>query len=174
LRRDLLRGTDMTMREAPMIPPVLDIHAMPGHLLRRLHQAAVALFDNEMRAGGIDLTPVQFAALVMIEAAPGVDQASLAQGIAYDRVTIGGVLDRLEAKGLACRRSDPDDRRVRRVFLAPAGQAVLDAARPVVHRVQDLILGGLEAAERAQLARLMQKALAHVADVSRTPARTRA
>ncbi len=47
---------------------------------------------------GIDLTPVQFAALTTVDDNPGVDQATLAGHIAY--VTIGRVVDRLVQKGL--------------------------------------------------------------------------
>lgn len=39
-----------------------DIHKMPGHLARRLHQISVAIFAEHMRRAGFDLTPVQFAA----------------------------------------------------------------------------------------------------------------
>ncbi len=154
--------------------PELEIRAMPGHLIRRLQQASVALFDNEIRRAGHDLTPVQFAALTMIAANPGLDQASLAQGIAYDRVTIGGVVDRLEAKGLLRREIAEQDRRARRLFLQPLGEGVLAAVRPVVHTVQDAILSGLEPAEADTLCRLMRKALDAVGDISRTPQRTQA
>lgn len=153
--------------------PELDIHAMPGHLIRRMQQASVAIFDGQLRAAGIDLTPVQFAALVMLERNPGVDQASLAQGISYDRVTIGGVLDRLEAKALVRREADPGDRRARRVFLEPAGVQLLTEARPIVRHVQGLILAGLDEQEARQLVSLLGKALIAVGDASRTPTRTR-
>ncbi|HRE22051.1 MAG TPA: MarR family transcriptional regulator, partial [Rhabdaerophilum sp.] len=92
-----------TPENRPQADDRLEIYDMPGHLIRRMHQAAVAIFDNEVRAAGADLTPVQFAAMMKIAAEPGIDQASVAQAIAYDRVTIGGVVDRLEAKGLVRR-----------------------------------------------------------------------
>jgi MarR family transcriptional regulator, temperature-dependent positive regulator of motility len=151
--------------------PALDIHGMPGHLIRRLQQASVAIFDNEIRHAGFDLTPVQFAALTMIAANPGLDQASLAQGIAYDRVTIGGVVDRLEQKKLVRREIAATDRRARNLYLQPLGEQVLSDARPVVVQVQDAILRGLNVHESEQLCRLLRKALDAVGDVIRTPNR---
>ena len=151
--------------------PALEIYSMPGHLIRRLQQASVAIFDNEIRQAGFDLTPVQFGALTMIAANPGLDQATLAQGITYDRVTIGGVVDRLEQKNLVRREIAEKDRRARNLYLQPLGEQVLAQARPVVRNVQDVILCGLSEAERKQLCILLRKALDAVGDVSRTPIR---
>ena len=86
---------------------------MPGHLIRRMQQASLAIFDTEMARAGCDLTSVQYAALVAIAAQPGLDQATLASVIAFDRVTTGGVIDRLEAKGDVRREMPSDDRRSR-------------------------------------------------------------
>jgi MarR family transcriptional regulator, temperature-dependent positive regulator of motility len=155
-------------------PPItektaLEIYSMPGHLIRRLQQASAAIFDNEIRQAGFDLTPVQFAALTMIATNPGLDQATLAQGIAYDRVTIGGVVDRLEQKGLVRREIAAKDRRARNLYLQPLGEQVLNEVRPVVRNVQDAILRGLSDAENEHLCLLLRKALDAVGDVSRTP-----
>lgn len=149
----------------------LEIYAMPGHLVRRLHQASQAIFDSEIAAAGFDLTSVQFAALSAIAARPGLDQASLASAIAFDRPTTGGVLDRMEAKGLVRRVVSKEDRRARELYLQPKGLAVLERVRPIVRRVQMLMLRGLNAQERATFLRLMAKALHAVGDVSRPAGR---
>jgi DNA-binding MarR family transcriptional regulator len=145
------------------------IHAMPGHLIRRLHQIATGLFQERMAALGHDLTPVQFAALATLRDRPDVDQATLAGLIAHDRATIGGVLDRLEAKGLVSRRTDPADRRARLVRLTEAGAALLAAVLPQVEALQDDILTGLDADERAQFIALAAKAAQAGNALSRAP-----
>ena len=78
---------------------------MPGHLARRFQQIAVAIFHAELSETGYDLTPVQYAALVVLSEKPGIDQATLAGLIADDRTTIGGVTDRLVQKGSSSARS---------------------------------------------------------------------
>ncbi|WP_371055548.1 MarR family winged helix-turn-helix transcriptional regulator [Rhodosalinus sp. K401] len=137
---------------------MLDLHEMPGHLIRRLHQISVSVFAGAMRRAGHDLTPVQFAALSALARNPGVDQATLAGLIAYDRVTIGGVVDRLEAKGLVERDVSARDRRARVLRPTRAGEALLAEADPVVRALQDEILSGLDPAERTELVRLLRKA----------------
>ena len=84
---------------------------MAGHLIRRMNQISTHVFSQRMQAEGRDLTPVQFAALDTIIANPGIDQASVAARIAYDRATIGGVIDRLEQKGYVERTISRRDRR---------------------------------------------------------------
>ena len=146
---------------------------MPGHLIRRLQQISVSVFAERMRAAGHDLTPVQFAALAALEAHPGADQATLAGLIAHDRATLGGVVDRLEAKGFIAREVSPRDRRARVLELTPAGAAALTRARPDVEAVQAEILAGLDTEERESFLRLLQKATDAGNALSRAPLRVR-
>lgn len=152
----------------------IDIYGMPGHLIRRMHQMSQAIFDTELAAAGFDLTSVQFAALTVISARSGLDQATLAGAIAFDRATTGGVIDRLEAKGLVRREIAEGDRRSRRLHLEPAGKAVLEGARPVVQRVQTMMLQGLSATERPTLLRLLAKALDAARDAGRPASKSSA
>ena len=50
----------------PTDDPLLDVFTLPGHLLRRCHQIAVAVFLDECRDH--DLTPPQFATLAALAA----------------------------------------------------------------------------------------------------------
>lgn len=147
------------------------IYSMPGHLIRRLNQVAVSLFHDECAEVGHDLTPVQYGALKAIQKYPGIDQASLAGAIAYDRTTLGGVVARLEEKGLITRASVPEDRRIRRLSLTPAGETLIVEIDPIVLRIQGLMLTGLDDEERAIFVRLLAKAAEAGNDLSRAPQR---
>ncbi len=132
---------------------------MAGHLIRRLHQQSTQVFQARTQAAGFDLTSVQFAALDAIARQPGIDQASLAATISFDRATIGGVIDRLEHKGLVQRVISAQDRRARQLHLTPAGEQLLSASRPVVEGLQADILAPLSPAERTAFVALAHKAL---------------
>lgn len=136
----------------------LTVHRMPGHLVRRLQQVAVRLFASETGAG---LTPVQFAAMAALQQRPGVDQATLSALIGYDRATIGGVIDRLEARGWVERRAAPEDRRQKLVVLTPAGRRTHDRAMREVEAVQERLIAPLSTAERREFERLCRKMLDH-------------
>ncbi|MCE8536306.1 MarR family transcriptional regulator [Ruegeria pomeroyi] len=137
----------------------MNVFGMAGHLIRRLNQLSTQVFMHRMQAAGYDLTPVQFAALDAIGATPGLDQASVAAKIAYDKATIGGVIDRLEQKGLVERSVSKTDRRAREVRLTNDGAKAYDAILPIVKELQAEILSGLEPEEQDQFIRLATKAI---------------
>lgn len=132
---------------------------MPGHLIRRLHQKSTQVFQQRVKQAGHDITPVQFAAMDALRGSPGIDQAQVAHLIAYDRATIGGVIERLEKRGLVQRAANPRDRRARLVSLTPAGQDLIDELLPVVRGLQEDILDGLAPGEREALCRFMARTL---------------
>ncbi|MFU1479221.1 MarR family winged helix-turn-helix transcriptional regulator [Roseovarius sp. C7] len=80
--------------------------------------------------------------------------------MAYDRATIGGVIDRLERKGLLRREINPRDRRARILHLTPEGRQVIETLRPAVALVQGDILDGLSEAERDEFLAAMRRVLA--------------
>ena len=102
---------------------------------------------------------MQFAALDTIAQEPGIDQARLAATISFDRATMGGVIDRLESKGLVQRRVSPQDRRARLLDLTPEGHRLLSECRPLVEALQADILAPLSAQEKLTFLALAQKAL---------------
>src|SRR3954469_949563 len=124
-----------------------DHNDMPGHLARRFQQIAVAIFHSEVEEAGYDLTPVQYAALSAIRAHPGIDQATLAGLIAYDRTTIGGVADRLVQKGWLARNPSSRDRRARELQITDEGRKTLCEIEPAVEAAQRIMLRGLTALE---------------------------
>jgi MarR family transcriptional regulator, temperature-dependent positive regulator of motility len=144
---------------------------MPGFLIRRLNQIATSVFQDRMQVLGLDLTPVQFAVLASLRDDPGIDQATLAGLIAYDRVTIGGVVDRLQAKGLIARTVSENDRRARRLTLTETGAALLSRAVPEVEAIQGDILSGLSETERRSFIALATKTTEAGNDRSRAPLR---
>jgi DNA-binding MarR family transcriptional regulator len=130
-----------------------DLKRMPGHLIRRAHQISVALFSEELT--GFELTPVQFMALVAVSELPGVDATRLADLIYFDKATIGGVVARLERKGLIQRRQSRKDQRVKVLQVTPAGQALIEACHRHVEQVQDRLLEPLSPADRETFLRLL-------------------
>jgi MarR family transcriptional regulator, temperature-dependent positive regulator of motility len=137
----------------------MDRIEMAGHLIRRLQQQSTQVFQAQMQAAGFDLTSVQFAALDAIDQQPGIDQATLAATISFDRATIGGVIERLESKGYVQREVSEQDRRARLLKLTADGRKLLAACRPVVEALQGEILALLSVKERAAFVALANKAL---------------
>src|SRR5213595_3747615 len=145
------------------------VYAKPGYLFRRMQQIAVAIFVEECRAH--DLTPVQFAALVAIHTHPGIDATRLSAVIAFDRSTLGNVIERLEAKKLIERKPSGGDKRVKLLYMTKAGVALLRAIKPSVDRAQARMLQPLKAADRKTLLALLTQLVDLNNESSRVPLR---
>ncbi len=145
--------------------PALD--QLPGHLIRRLQQIAVAVFLEETQEHGV--TPVQYGALATIQRQPGLDQRTLARLIGYDTSTIGSVIDRLEARQLVVRNTSPSDRRVRLLTLTPEGESVVRAMEPDMLRAQERMLEPLPPEQRTQFMAMLDTLVAANNTLSRAP-----
>jgi DNA-binding MarR family transcriptional regulator len=135
-----------------------DFAQAPGHLVRRAHQIAVALFMAEL--SGEDVTPVQFAILNAVMDTPGVDQVTLAGRVAFDAATSGSVLGRLETKGWIRREPDQADRRRKILWLTPTGHEATVQMKQAVERVQTNWLKPLSESEAQTLITLLAKVVA--------------
>lgn len=150
--------------------PVPDGPSDPGHLIRRAQQIAVAIFLEECVA--FDLTPVQYAALMAIRDNPGIDATRIAGMIAFDRTTVSGVMERLQAKGWVTRAASKDDRRIKVVTMTAKGRKLLTNVEPLVAKAQLRILAPLDAEERTALMSLLGKLVNLNNSASRAPQRT--
>jgi DNA-binding MarR family transcriptional regulator len=130
-----------------------------GHLIRRLHQQSTQIFALRTQAAGFDITPVQYASLEAIFENPGTDQAQIAEMIGYDRATIGGVVIRLEKKGLVRRLVSENDRRARELSLTAKGNSTRLALQPIVQDVQKEILQPLSDEDQDMFIRLARQVM---------------
>lgn len=160
--------TRASTRKTPPSHRPIELDTLPGHCIRRLQQIAVAIFMQESAAWGI--TPVQFAVLLTLADQPGLDQRTLARMVSFDTSTIGGVVDRLEARGLLTRSHSPEDRRVRLLHLTPDGEELLASFTPSMLRTQGRILEPLSAAERKDFMRMMELVIGHHDELGRSDA----
>src|SRR5580692_5480898 len=83
------------------------------------------------KASQFGITRAQWVVLVRLDRFEGLKQAELAEMLDLQPITLTRLLDRLSECGLIERRSDPNDRRAKRLFLTPA-------ARPLLERLGEL------------------------------------
>jgi DNA-binding MarR family transcriptional regulator len=145
------------------------VYTRPGYLFRRMQQIAVAIFVEECKA--FELTPVQYAALVAIRTHPGIDATRLSAVIAFDRSTLGSVIERLETKAWVARRPSREDKRVKLLVLTKAGETLLRDVVPAVERAQARMLQPLKPADRKTLLALLTQLVDLNNEASRVPLR---
>ena len=101
----------------------------------------------DQRARRRGMTRAQWVILIWLERQPGLSQNELAALVEVEPITVGRLVDRLEARGLVERCADPKDRRVWRLRLTPTASAVLGEIKDYRAELQDLVTAGLDAAK---------------------------
>ena len=127
-----------------------------GHLLRRAHQRATAIFLAEL-GERFSVTPTQYAALVKLHDLGEISQNQLGRLTAMDPATIQGVIKRLEERRLLERSGDPEDRRRTTLRLTAEGEALVVAMIPYGVRVSEATLAPLDAGEREAFLALLRR-----------------
>src|ERR1700749_3600978 len=161
--------TSNPMPSKPVTITMDAVYTAPGYLFRRMQQIAVAIFVEECRA--YELTPVQYAALIAIHTHPGIDATRLSAVIAFDRSTLGNVIERLEAKRLIERKPSGEDKRVKLLYLTKAGAALLRDIMASVDRAQARMLQPLKPDDRKPLMALLTQLVDLNDGSSRVPLR---
>ena len=100
------------------------------------------------------LTRSQFSVLAHLGRHPGgrMNQSEIAAALEVGKVTLGGLVDRLEAGGLARREPSGEDRRVKRIRLTIKGRRALETAQRMRPKLDEFIMRDLPVTTRGQLA----------------------
>jgi DNA-binding MarR family transcriptional regulator len=146
-----------------------ELWSRPGFLVRRLHQISVAIFLEEMAR--LEITPVQYGALMIVAADPGIDQSALASELGIDRANAGDVLARLSKSGYLTREPSPKDRRFIQLSLTEKGALLLREAAGGAKKAQDRLLKPLAPKDREAFVALMRQVISASNHVGRAPLR---
>jgi MarR family transcriptional regulator, transcriptional regulator for hemolysin len=110
-----------------------------GRLLFLGHRSVHDELDRRLSQHGASLW--NWVLLKEAANAEGASQRELAQHMRIEPPTLVRHLDKLAEEGLVERRPDPDDRRVVRVVVTPAGRARLTELHAIVHELDDELRG---------------------------------
>lgn len=98
----------------------------------------------DQRARQFGMTRAQWAVLARLETNEGLKQTELAEILDLQPITLTRLVDRLCANALIERRADPDDRRVKRLYLTPAARPLMDRLAELSHDMMGTVLGGFD------------------------------
>ena len=132
--KSIERKTPTVRKVAPQ--PYLRI----GFLVHVVSRMRRTLFDQAVKELGI--TRAQWSALSALSRheAEGTIQSDLARELEVGKVTIGGLIDRLEISGIVERRPDKNDRRIRRVFITQRGFDVIEQMQSIGRDLNKVIM----------------------------------
>jgi MarR family transcriptional regulator for hemolysin len=96
------------------------------------------------RAAEFGITRAQWAVMARLDRSEGLKQSELAEMLDLQPITLTRLLDRLCQNGLIERRSDPLDRRAKRLFLMPAARPLLERLGGLAEELMSTALAGID------------------------------
>jgi DNA-binding MarR family transcriptional regulator len=119
------------------------------YAVKQVELAVRAHLDDVLRPSGI--TALQYTALTVLARRDGLTSAELARNAFVTPQSMGDMVTALERRALVVRHRDPRHARRLLISLTPAGQELLARVEPEVRALEEQMLGGLGAGERAAL-----------------------
>src|SRR4051812_2268934 len=145
----------------PVLPPL-------GLRLARTAHAVTQAFERAMAEAGGSASTWQV--LLLVRSKEWGTQSALAKAMGVTGATLTHHLNAAERQGLVRRWREPDNRRVQRVELTPAGTAMFDRLRKVAVQHDERLREPLTDEETEQLADLLDRLRATVETPGSVPA----
>lgn len=143
-----------------------------GFLISDVSRLMRRVYDR--RVEHLGLTRAQWRVLVHLYRREGCSQTELAAILEIEKPTLGGLIDRLEAKGWVERRIDRGDLRAKRIVLTERVRPMIDDMERLARQVLNDALAGVPPDDAARMvhALLAMKGnlLRSIADDARDPA----
>ena len=114
-----------------------------GFLVHDVSRMRRTLFDQAMKPLGITRSQWWVLSQLSRHGRRGMLQTELARDLDVGKVTVGGLIDRLEQAGYVVRQPEKTDRRAKRITITPRGHEILGEMVAVGRRLNGIILAGL-------------------------------
>jgi DNA-binding MarR family transcriptional regulator len=115
-----------------------------GFLIHDVSRLRRTVVDKALKPLGVTRSQWWVLANLSRHDGKGMMQTELAKLMDVGKVTLGGLIDRLEASGYVARRADPTDRRAKRVVMTPKGTKLLAEIQHIAEGVNAQIMEGID------------------------------
>jgi len=112
-------------------------------------------FDRRIRS--TRLTQAQWRAIGHLAHEEGIRQTVLAERLEVKPITLGRLIDRMEATGWVSRQDDPTDRRAVLLYLTPKVQPILAEIQARAAEAREALFEGVPATDRQTLAKTLER-----------------
>lgn len=120
-----------------------------GFLMHDISRLRRSAFDNIMKQIGV--TRAQWWVIAHLSRHDGMMQVQLAELLDIGKASLGNLVERLEKGGWVDRRSDPNDARLRRVYLTRKARQLIDHIHDLEFNFNEESLAGLSREQRDEL-----------------------
>jgi DNA-binding MarR family transcriptional regulator len=122
--------------------------------LAKTSQTATKFWANKI--AGFNITATQGMVINFLLDSDSITSSDLGKRTMLDSATLTGILDRLEASGIALRKQNPNDRRAILVDLTPKGREIAHQLHHAGKEANKDFLANLSTEQQADLRGLLQ------------------
>ncbi len=128
-----------------------------GFLIHDVSRLRRTVVDKALRPLGITRSQWWVLANLSRDDGTAMMQTELARVMDVGKVTLGGLIDRLESAGLVRRQADPQDRRAKRIVMTQKGSRLLAEIQTIAREVNASIMTGIPKNDIARAEALLLK-----------------
>lgn len=126
-----------------------------GYALRRAQGVIFADFNQTLAQ--LDLRPVQFAVLLMIDQNPGASQSNVSAALGIQKANFVATIANLEKRGIVRRRKSDTDGRTYSLGLTSRGRALLQHAAELQSLHEARVVAQIGSEGRLELLKLLER-----------------
>jgi MarR family transcriptional regulator for hemolysin len=141
-------------------------HKTFGYMIHDVARQLRRRFDTEAQRH--DLTLPQWRVISQLSQADGLSQVTLAGLTETDPMTLSGVVERLEAKGLVQRVPAPNDNRAKIVMITDKALALVSEMKLLVTELYEEAFVGVSETDRATTLRVLNQMSANLSGLRAT------
>ena len=140
---------------------VILLHYHYGHLLRILHWCTDQSMTSALET--MDLTAAQghIMGYLAHRKTPPCPR-DIESEFQLSHPTVSGILSRMEQKGFIELRTDPEDRRCKRIYILPKGDQCHELMHQTIQSNERRIVEGFTPEEQEQFAQMLQRAITNM------------
>lgn len=138
-----------------MSHPPYRLHLSLGYQLSVTSRMQERRLEEKLKELG--LTRITWCVLLAVGNEGLAQPSEIADFVGIDRTAASRALRQMEAEGLIAREAGTGDRRTTTVALTAAGRRHLERGTPMAEASNEVLVGRLDAEERANLSRLLEK-----------------
>jgi DNA-binding MarR family transcriptional regulator len=133
-----------------------ELHEVIGYQIAQASVVTLAVFQGAAGTA-LQLRPVEYTMLVLVDSNPGSTAARLARALAVSAPNVTMWLDKLQRRGLVRREASETDRRTQHLYVTDKGHRLAEEATRRVVDAERHAFSHLSVGERAILLELLRK-----------------
>ena len=133
-----------------------------GFLLSHVALAHRNMVGHKMR--GMGLHRGQPPVLFTLEEHEGMSSSDMADFLNVTPATLTNKIKRMEKAGLVIRKRDPEDERVRRIYITEKGRGLMNQVKTSMREIENVLLKGFSETEVEDLREKLRRILGNISE----------